>query len=184
LPSTIGIGDPSPPINASIAEVNGRIRLQGEAHYSIHKGCLRGLNDEDVTVELLEKAGADGDFKPVGSRIIRADSAGHLPPVSFERKISTPGSISYAARVSPVPYEAVASDNQKEMSPAMQILDDKMAVLIISGAPSYDYRFLTRMLERDSGVDLSSWLQSADVQAVRGTRSSRSCHPLGRTVQI
>ena len=49
----------------------------------------------------------------------------------------------------------------------MQILDDQMRVLVIAGSPTYDYRFLTRMLERDATVDVSTWLQSADVGAVR-----------------
>src|SRR5690606_25736569 len=40
-------------------------------------------------------------------------------------------------------------------------------VLLIAGAPSYDYRFLARMFERDPTVKLSTWLQSADARAVR-----------------
>ncbi|MBK8269026.1 MAG: hypothetical protein IPK83_12255 [Planctomycetes bacterium] len=42
-----------------------------------------------------------------------------------------------------------------------------MKVLLIAGAPSYDYRFLARLFERDQTVELSTWLQSADSKAVR-----------------
>ena len=42
-----------------------------------------------------------------------------------------------------------------------------MRVLVISGTPSWDYRLLTRLLERDETFDVSNWLQSADAGAVR-----------------
>jgi hypothetical protein len=168
----VGIGDPAPPINVSVTEVNGpRYAFKNDPFNVSIRLSSEGLSDESVNVELLERAGTNGEFKPVGNRTVRPDATGRLDPLSFERKISAPGTISYAARVSPVPFESVTSDNQREMSPAMQVLDDKMAVLIVSGAPSYDHRFLTRMLERDPGIEVSTWLQSADVQAVReGTR--------------
>ncbi len=42
-----------------------------------------------------------------------------------------------------------------------------MRVLLISGSPSWEYRYLSRLLIRDTTFDASCWLQSADIEAVR-----------------
>ena len=47
------------------------------------------------------------------------------------------------------------------------MLEDQLRVLLVAGRPSYDYRHLTRLLERDRTIELSCWLQSADAHAVR-----------------
>jgi hypothetical protein len=56
-------------------------------------------------------------------------------------------------------------DNTRE-APVF-VLDEKLRVLIVAGRPSNDYRFVSKLLERDRTVDLSCWLQSADAEAVR-----------------
>ena len=42
-----------------------------------------------------------------------------------------------------------------------------MRVLLVSGGPTWEYQYLTRLLERDATFNLSVWLQSADKDAVR-----------------
>lgn len=165
----VGIGDPSRPINVAVTDISGpRSAFKNDPFSVTIRLSAQQLENQSLQVELVEKtAGSAQVGKIVERRTVRVDADGRVDPMVFERKVAQPGAVSYVARVLPVEYEAIRTDNEKEMLPAVQILDDKMRVLLVAGSPSYDYRFLARMLERDVTVDLSTWLQSADVRAVR-----------------
>lgn len=44
----------------------------------------------------------------------------------------------------------------------MEVVDEKIRILLISGLPNWDYQHLQRLLQRDSSIALSCWLQSMD----------------------
>ena len=44
----------------------------------------------------------------------------------------------------------------------MEVLDAKVKLLLVSGLPSWDYQLVSRMLQQDSTIELSCWLQSMD----------------------
>jgi len=164
---TVGIGDPSPPQNASVVEVSGpRSVFKNDPFRLRVRIAATGVEPGPIHVELLEQRGA-GEAKVVESRSVSPDAGGRFEPVVFERRLDTPGSVGYAARIQPLEYEAVLTDNRRQLVPAVQVLDDRMRVLLIAGSPTYDYRYLARMLERDKTVDVACWLQSADARAVR-----------------
>lgn len=165
----VGIGDPSKPINVSVVDVNGpRSAFKNDPFSITVRLSANQLESQSLQVELIEKSeGGSPTGRVVDRRTVRVEADGQVEPVVFERKVAQAGAVSYIARVQPVEYEAIRSDNEREMLPAVQILDDKMRVLLVAGSPSYDYRFLARMLERDVTVDVSTWLQSADIHAVR-----------------
>ncbi len=165
----VGIGDPADPINVRVAEVTGpRSTFKNDPFSITVKLVAEGVEGETIRLELLERdADSSRPARVVEVREATADANGRFAPVVFERKVDEPGTMTYIANVRPLAHEAVLSDNRREILPAVRILDDKMRVLVIAGGPSYDYRFLTRMLERDATVDLSTWLQSADINAVR-----------------
>ena len=168
----VGVGDPADPVNVRITQIGAARSVFKNDPFSVTVHVeTEGVDETGLKVELLERRessnGADKGPEVVEVRTVRPDANGRTAPIVFERKVSEPGTVNYVARIAALPYEAVTSDNQRELSPAVQVLDDKMKVLLVAGSPSYDYRFLSRMLERDATVDLSAWLQSADINAVR-----------------
>lgn len=164
----IGIGDPGEPVNAAVVEVNTpRSAFKNDPFSVTVRVAARGLQDQPLNVELLEKPAGAAAPVPVETRTARPADDGSFAPLVFQRKIGKPGSVSYIARIAPLDFEAIASDNQRESIPPVDVLDDKMRILVVAGSPSYDYRYLARMLERDKAVDVSCWLQSADVKSVR-----------------
>lgn len=172
----IGVGDPAEPVNARVTQISAPRSVFKNDPFSVTVLIeADGVDDAELKVALLERRisgeGAVEKAETVEERMVRPDADGRVPAVVFERTVEKPGVIGYVARVSSMPYEAVTTDNQRELLPAVQVLDDKMKILLISGSPSYDYRFLSRMLERDATVDLSTWLQSADINAVRDGNS-------------
>ncbi|MCP4250494.1 MAG: hypothetical protein GY778_25910, partial [bacterium] len=62
-------------------------------------------------------------------------------------------------------FETVGDDNSKQA--VVNVLDSRLRVLLVSGGPSWEYRYLSRLLVRDDSFEVSCWLQSADVDAVR-----------------
>ncbi|MBI5764476.1 MAG: VWA domain-containing protein [Planctomycetes bacterium] len=169
IPSyVVGVGDPADPINAAITEITAPRAVFKNDPFSVSVRIdSKNTGDGPITVELLEKVGDAANPQVVDTKTIHPDVDGRLAPAVFERKLAKPGKAAYTARIPKLPGESVASDNERELLPSVQILDDKMRVLLVAGAPSYDYRYLARMLERDKSVDVSCWLQSADEKAVR-----------------
>lgn len=166
---TVGIGDPTEPVNVRVAEVMGpRAAFKNDPFTVTVRVETDGAAGRSIKVDLFEKAGS-GEAPPelLESRTVTVGSNGIVPPMLFERKVAAPGAMTYIAKTQPLEDELVRSDNAREILPAVQILDDKMRVLLVAGGSSYDYRFLSRMLERDKTVDVSCWLQSADAAAVR-----------------
>lgn len=163
----VGVGDPAEPVNVSVAEVNGPRTVFKNDPFSVTvRVASSGIGREPIAVELLEERGLEGP-KVVARKTLMPNRSLQVPLASFERKLSTPGTVNYSARVAPLADESVVADNQRRMIPGVQVLDDKIRVLLVAGAPSYDYRYLARLWERDKTVDVACWLQSADVHAVR-----------------
>ncbi len=165
----VGVGDPAEPVNVRVVQVSGpRATFKNDPFSISVRVEAQGLPDgQTVKVELLRRSGEGGAAELVATETIRPGPGGALPPVDFEQKVETPGEFTFVARAAPLDVESVLTDNEKETLPGIRVLDDRMRVLLVAGSPSYDYRFLMRMLERDETVDLSTWLQSADVNSVR-----------------
>lgn len=165
----VGVGDPAEPINVAVTEVSApRTAFKNDPFSITVKFTAQNTGEQPIQVELLERRVDSSDpAKVVATRSVPAGADGIVMPLSFERKVAAPGEVTYVARAVALSNEAITSDNEREILPAVQIMDDQMRVFVIAGSPTYDYRFLTRMLERDATVDVSTWLQSADVGAVR-----------------
>ncbi len=163
----VGIGDPAPPINVAVREITApRHAFKNDPFNVTVRLEAEGLGDQPINVQLWEQAGTAAP-RLLTTRSVRPSDRGAIEPLTFEHKASSPGTLGFVARVEPLDRESIAADNSRSLTPPVQILDDKVRVLLVAGAPSYDYRYLARMLERDPGIDVSLWLQSADVNAVR-----------------
>lgn len=163
----VGIGDPAPPVNVAVREITApRHAFKNDPFNVTVRLEAEGLAEQPINVQLWEQAGTTSP-RLVANRSVRPSAAGILEPVTFEHHAPAPGALGLVARVDPLDDESITTDNARALAPPVQILDDKVRVLLVSGAPSYDYRYLARMLERDPGIDVSLWLQSADAHAVR-----------------
>ncbi len=161
----VGIGDPSPIRNVRVAEIIAPANAFVKDPFTITAQLVaEGLADGQVHVQLVESSGGEGE------RVVAAEQApigpdGRIAPVVFRRQVDEARSLTYAVRVQPIPNEAVTDDNSRQTT--VRVLENKMRILLVSGSPAWDYQFVERLLERDKAVDVSCWLQSADVDAVR-----------------
>jgi len=162
---TVGVGDASPPRNVRVTETLAPENAVQRDPFSVTaKVVAQGVEGEPLLVELLEKQVATGIERVVDTRRLTR-SAGQTESVSFERRQDRVGRYTYTVRVPEVEAESVVDDNSQQVT--VNVIDARTRVLVISGGPSWDYRFLTRLLERDDTIDVSCWLQSADLSSVR-----------------
>ncbi|MEE8169291.1 MAG: vWA domain-containing protein, partial [Phycisphaerae bacterium] len=166
----VGVGDPATPPNRRVVNLTGPRSAFADDPFQVAVQIeADGLDEEPVEVVLLERrSGAPlSAARVIDRRTIHADGDGRFAPVEFECRVETPGAHILTARVPPASDEVTETDNVRDMTSPIQILERKLRILLIAGAPSYEYRYLSRLLERDETIDLSCWLQSADARAVR-----------------
>lgn len=164
---TVGIGDPSPPRNLRVAEIDAPENVFQKDPFAVTaRLAAEGLDGETVSVRLRERSEIDGgEGVVVDSRTVTIVAGGGIGPMTFERRQERVGRFTYTVEVGPVVNESVTDDNARQTS--VNVMDARLRVLVVSGGPGWDYRYLTTLLQRDETVDVSCWLQSADLNAVR-----------------
>lgn len=163
----VGIGDPSRPRNVRVTEILAPPNAFQQDPFSVTARLNAiGIDGETITVQLRERSATrSGESRVVETRRVRVLPGGSIEPVSFSRSQDRVGRFIYTVEVPAIEGESVADDNSKQTT--VNVIDSRTRVLVIAGGPSWEYRFVSRLLERDDTFDVSCWLQSADLSAVR-----------------
>ena len=167
----IGVGDPNPPKNLAVNEVYVREQAYPDEPFEIEAILQTSQVGEEgmpssIDVELVEQQVDPDTGKPGAPQTVKTQSV-EVPPnggrirVDFDHILSQPGKYMYTVQVSPLENETETDDNS-EISAVMEVIDEKVRVLLVSGLPSWDYQQVQRLLARDSSISLSCWLQSMD----------------------
>lgn len=179
---TIGVGATREPANLRITEFAAPATVSVGDPFELRvEIAADGVEPQGVVLEIIAskanaaivESGHSGDTSEqnapggtiIATRTIPVGEGAALEPQLIRISVEKPGEYIYQARLAPLSGEAVTADNTR-VTPVL-VLDDRFRVLLIASRPSYDYRYVTRLLERDKTVDLSCWLQSADTRAVR-----------------
>lgn len=111
---------------------------------------LRGLGyaGRSVTATLTR------DGRPVTQRAITLDESGDAD-VSFEVMPNAVGRFTYEVSVPVWEDDAVPTNNAAPV--VVEVVRDRISVLQVAGAPSWDVKFLRRFLKGDPSVDLVSF---------------------------
>jgi hypothetical protein len=88
------------------------------------------------------------------------------------------GEITYIVEVAPRDDERDKSNNRQ--SHKVLVRDDKIRVLLAQGYPSYEFRFLKTLLERDQSLQLSTFLQDADPEYAAQDKTALRSFPVSR----
>lgn len=116
----------------------------------------RGLADTEVTITLKEAA---------DDRIL-AETTATLGPDRRPQKIRLSyrptqiGDFEFTVEVVPIDGEIQTENNR--LTRLVRVREEKVRVLLAQAYPSYEYRFLKHMLERDTTIELNVHLQEAD----------------------
>ncbi len=163
----IGMGDPNKAKNILITDVYVGGTAQPNEPFEIRCDLhTENVTQSEITVELIQESvseadGSTTDRKTIKSKQVPVAPEGGRIQVSFYATVSTPGKYVYTVNVPPVDDESEIKDNVEKTS-VVQALDEKVRVLLIAGAPTWEYQMVQRLYNRDPSIVLSCWLQTMD----------------------
>ncbi|HMC10270.1 MAG TPA: hypothetical protein VKH44_03230, partial [Pirellulaceae bacterium] len=89
----------------------------------------------------------------------------------FSHTVREPGRFVYRVRVESIEGDSEESDNQSSSNVVKVLSRERMRVLLVAGAPTWDYRLVQKLLARDKTITVSCWLQTLDEERPQeGTR--------------
>lgn len=168
---TVGIGDPSPPRNLAVNEVYVRNKAYPDEPFEIEatlQSTERGTAGvpDQIRVQLIEsmldpESGTPGPPKAVAAQDIPVPENGGRMRVDFEHVLSQPGQYVFTIQTETLENETETQDNSK-ISSVLEVVDEKVKVLLVSGLPNWDYHHVYQLFQRDPNISLSCWMQSMD----------------------
>jgi len=167
----VGVGHPAEPPNVRITNLAAPSTVPPGDPFGVRLEVVAsGIEPTDAEVALTVQPAAGGtaleqSHTAVATRRVRLAESDSPAVVEFEVAPPAPGEYTYRAHVAPLAGETITADNTRDT--VVLVLEERLRVLVVAGGPSYEYQYLTRLLERDQTIDLSCWLQSADERAVR-----------------
>ncbi len=172
---TLGIGDPNPPRNLKVAEMWAPESVFRDDPFVVQARLqAKGLDDTSINVELVRSKAGEDQGKDSGtvvdSKTVRMSGEEAKATVSFQYKPKAAGEYVFMVRVRPLPNELLLTDNHKAVP--IKVLSEQAKVLMIAGAPTWEYRMIKTLLTRDKTINLSCWLQSMDLDMVQDGNTS------------
>lgn len=173
----VGVGDPSKPRNLKVASLYVRPQVWQDEPFEIDAIITaQGIEAGDVRVELIEQKVSESDQALGSSATVQTlqlevpDGGGRLR-AQFSHTAKESGRFVYSVRVQPVDDEIFDDDNQTSSSVVKVLSREKVRVLLVAGAPTWEFRLLQKLLARDKTIVVSCWLQTLDEErAQEGTR--------------
>lgn len=182
---TVGVGDPSRPRNLSVTDVYVREKAQPNEQFEIEALLYaEDVQQSQVDVELIQhQIGSDGNStgeQVVDTAAVNVPANGGRMRVDFSHVVAVPGKYTYTIKVQEVESESETSDNSM-VSSEVEVIDEKVKVLLIAGSPTWEYRMVQRLLQRDGAISLSCWLQTMDED--RSQEGNEPIAELPRTIE-
>lgn len=164
----VGVGDPNKPRNLAVSDVYADPQVFPEEPFEV-RAVVRGqdIGQRAVRVDLIRQRLND-EGAPAGEPQVVESRSGEVIPASgkldliFKVDAGEPGLYGYSVRVETVENESNEDDNEPASPTVVKVLDDQARVLLVAGAPTWEYRMVQRLLTREDSVDLSCWLQTLD----------------------
>ena len=174
----VGVGDPTRRKNISVAKVYSRPQAWQEEPFEVDATVnFQNAEPGDVRVELLEQRVGDND-QPAGNgtvvqtlQLASPEKGSGQKTAQFSHTVREAGRFVYSVRVEPGGGDSDENDNQASSNVVKVLNRERIRVLLVAGAPTWDYRLVQKLLARDKTITVSCWLQTLDEgRAQEGTR--------------
>jgi hypothetical protein len=171
----IGIGSSKPPRDIELADllvddvvfVDDLVSLQVQIKAT-------GLDGQVAKVTLRR----DGVATPLVQQSIVLPANGKTLSLQLTDRPTSPGNATYVVEVSPRDDEKNVQNNRQART--VSVRDEKIRVLLADSSPSYEFRFLKTLLERDRTLQLSTYLQDADPDYAAQDKTALPSFPSNR----
>lgn len=174
----VGLGDPSVPRNLKITEVYADPQVWRDDPFEIqanlqadgidsHSENNPSAAPQNAIVTLTERRILD-DGRPAETEVVLEQRSVVLTRDGIQRLVfshtaRSEGRFAYDVRVDPIENEISEEDNKADHPAEVKVLGEQARVLLVAGAPTWDYRGLQQLLSREKSIHFSCWLQTMDV---------------------
>jgi hypothetical protein len=173
----VGVGDDARPRDLRVANVYVRPQIWSEEPFEVEAVIVaQGIEGGQANVELIEKRVSESDSSlsagtVVGRKSVTIPATGGRIDCQFSHTVKEVGRFVYSVRVEPVDDEINEADNQLDSQVAKVLSREKVRVLLVAGAPTWEFRMVEKLLQREKTMVVSCWLQTLDEgRAQEGTR--------------
>ncbi|MEX0641362.1 MAG: vWA domain-containing protein [Pirellulales bacterium] len=177
----VGLGRDDPPRDVELADVlvDDAVFVDDLVSFQIQVKAT-GLEGQGAEVVLRreDSSGATGTASVVAKQNIVLPPTGETLTLQLVDRPTEPGDVAYVVEIAPRDDETNPDNNRQRRVVAVR--DAKIRVLAVFGYPSYEFRFLKTMLERDSTIQLSTYLQDADPEYTEQDKAALRALPVGR----
>jgi len=158
---TVVVGESRNPRNLRAVALAGPDRVFKNDPVSLEaQVSAQGYVSAEAVIERRYTDGSD-NWESVKSEMVQFEGA---KPATI-RIVDRPprvGSIEYRLRLDKRPDESTHQDNEKTF--VVRVIEEKVKVLFVAGAPAHEYYAIKNTLLRDTTITLACFLQSADPQ--------------------
>ena len=162
----LSLGQDKPIPNAAIENVKlDSVLFAGHENELEFQLRADGLQGKTVKVELIEKEHRSSEPRVIGSKEIKIPSPHFVADLSFKVVPPEPGEYEYKLRIVNRDDEFIQVDNA--VTRQAEAEERQIRVLLVSGAPNWEFRYLRNLLARTGMVKLSVVLQNASKEYVK-----------------
>jgi hypothetical protein len=171
----VGLGRDDPPHDIELADVlvDDSVFVDDLVSFQVQIKAS-GLEGQQVDVFLRR----DDSSAHLAKQNVSLPPSGETLTVQLVDRPTKPGDVAYVVEIAPRDDETNPDNNRQRRVVAVR--DSKIRVLLVYGYPSYEFRFLKTLLERDSTIQLSTYLQDADPEYTEQDKAALRVLPIGR----
>jgi len=169
---TVAVGSEQRQADVSIAEVVVEPIVYPGDRLPI-EATLRSVGYEGQPAQITIRQGSTAEVLATQIVVLPAEGVGQR--VRFFVQPTEPGKLSLELNVAPLAEESNLQNNVVRSE--IEVSDEKIRVLLVQASPSYEYRALQSMLQRDPAVHLRTLLQEADADFVAVDAAALSAFP-------
>jgi len=155
----IGLGDNRPVRDLKLSDliVEDVVFLNDIVYFEANL-TASGYADREVRVVLRRK-----DMPQIlAEQKLKAPPDGQSLQVRLAHRPTEEGQFPFIVEVEPLEGELETENNRQERT--VRVRKEQIRVLLVQASPSYEFRYLRNMLQRDATVELHTVLQEADME--------------------
>lgn len=158
----VPVGDPAETWTTALREVQVPERVFQADPIQVSAIVMsQGYGAQTLTVRLSEVTADGKRVHDLHSTTVevggeQSSAEAKFPPVKLDKEGE------HFLRVRLEPPLGEPAEDRHEKTQRVEVLSERLRVLVVAGSPSHEYRILRNQLMRDNTIDLSCWLQSAD----------------------
>lgn len=133
-----------------------------------------GLEGRQVSVVLRQK----GEQATLADTTISVGADGESQRARLSYRPTEVGDFDYVVEIDPLAEENQRDNNRQQRR--VSVRDEQVRVLLVQSYPSYEFRYLKNLLERDKTVRVRTVLQEADPEYVQLDETALAVFPVRR----